>query len=273
MIDFSGPAFTEVDNRIMSLKLVQCGLSGAAMFAADGTVLQPSEALRKRSLIVERGRFRPVTHVNIDMIDAAIAKIGEIAASEIEDPLPIMEISLHSLSEHGDVCLEDFVSRAEVLATTGYTVMISDFPEYYRLAAYLSSHTDRDIGMVLGIGALQNLFDERYYEQLDGGILESLGRLFKERVGLYIYPQKNRENGSLEELDNLSLPNDLRHLFEYLRARGSILSLDDIAHEYLDIYSPDVLQMISNGSGEWQQLVPPSVADAIVERNLFGYTG
>jgi len=273
MIDFAGPTFAAVDNRIMSLKLVECGLTGAAMFGADGKVLQPSEVLRKRSLIVERGRFRPVTHVNIDMLDAAIATFGASMSADEEDPLPIMEISLHSLSESGDVCLEDFVSRAEVLATTGYTVMISDFPEYYRLANYLSHHTDRKIGLVMGIGALQKLFDERYYEQLDGGILESLGRLFKERISLYIYPKKNRDTGLLEALSSLSLPNELHHLFDYLQARGSILDLDDISQEYLDIHSPDVLDMISSGSGEWQQLVPLSVANAIVARNLFGYSG
>ena len=168
----------------MSLKLVELGLSGAAMFAADGRVLQPSEALRKRSLIVERGRFRPVTHVNIDMLDAAIAKFAESADEDSKNPLPIMEISMHSLSENCDVYLEDFVSRAEVLATTGHTVMISDYPEYYRLAAYLSRYTDRKIGMVMGIGTLHSLFDEKYYEHLDGGILESLGRMFKEQIGL-----------------------------------------------------------------------------------------
>jgi hypothetical protein len=273
MIDFSGPAFAAVDNRIMSLMLVQCGLSGAAMFAADGTVLQPSEALRKRSLIVERGRFRPVTHVNIDMLDAAVASFTRTVATADEAPLPIMEISLHALSETGDVCLEDFVSRAEVLATTGCTVMITDYPEYYRLAAYLSDHTDCQIGLVLGIATLQSLFDERFYKQLDGGILESLGRLFKDQVSLYIYPQKNRATGALETLDNVSFDDDLNHLFDYLRVRGSLLALTDITHEYLDIHSPDVLKMINSGSGEWRHLVPPCVASAIVERNLFGYSG
>lgn len=273
MIDFSGPVFKNIDNRIMSLKLVELGLSGAAMFGPNGQVLQPSEALRKRSLIVERGRFRPVTHVNIDMLDAAIAKFGEEVEGESEDPLPIMEISMHSLSENGDVYLEDFVSRAEVLATTGHTVMISDFPEYYRLAEYLSRYTDRKIGMVMGIGTLHSLFDEHYYEHLDGGILESLGRLFKEQLGLYIYPQKDKENGTLETLEDLSLPAGLQHLFDYLKARGSITALEDISQEYLDIHSPEVLAMINSGSGEWQQLVPACVADAIVERNLFGYSG
>jgi hypothetical protein len=235
-------------------------------------VLQPSEALRKCALIIERGRFRPVTHVNIDMLEAAVAKFNEREGAESTAPLPIMEISLHSLSEHGDVCLEDFVSRAEVLATTGHTVMISDFPEYYRLASYLSRCTDRRIGMVMGIGTLQSLFDEQFYQHLEGGILESLGRMFKKQLELFIYPQKNQQDGTLQTLDSLSLSNGLQHLFEYLKERGSIVALENISHQYLDIHSPQVLDMISSGSGEWQRLVPATVAEAIVQRNLFGYS-
>src|SRR3984893_14645576 len=71
MIEFSGIEFRHVDNRVMSLKLVQLGLSGAAMFGPSGEVLQPSEVLRKRPVLVERVSFRPVTKVNIDMIRSA----------------------------------------------------------------------------------------------------------------------------------------------------------------------------------------------------------
>ncbi len=269
MVDFSGPAFDDVDNRIMSLRLVELGLTGAAMFAADGTVLQPSEALRKRPLVVERGRFRPVTHVNIDMLETTLRTFGNDAG----EPLPIMEISMHTLADSGDVCLADFVSRAEVLATTGHTVMISDFPEYYRLAAYLSRYTDRPIGMAMGLATLRSLFDERYYDHLDGGILESLGRLFKHQIRLFVYPQKDPESGAVLGMDDMQLDAELGHLFEFLKARQCIVALDDVSSQYLDIHSPEVLEMIVSGSGAWKKLVPDCVANAIVERNLFGYAG
>lgn len=269
MIDLAGPAFKNVDNRIMSLRLVQLGLSGAAMFAADGTVLQPSEALRKRPLIIERGRFRPVTHVNIDMLDAAMAEFED---RDVGEPMPIMEISMHSLSDDGEVCLEDFISRAEVLATTGFTVMISDLPEYHRLAAYLSRYTDRPIGLAMGLNALEGLFDEHFYEGLAGGVLEGLGRLFKNQIKLFVYPVKNSATGDVRNIDSLQLNDSLQHLFEYLKERGCIEALQDVSTQYLDIHSPEVLKMISNGRKEWKKLVPECVANAIVDRKLFGYT-
>jgi len=270
MLDLRGPAFADVDNRIMALRLVERGLTGAAMFSADGVVLQPSAALRKRPLVVERGRFRPVTHVNIDMLDAAIRKLEQEYGAIAADPLPIMEMSLHSLLEDGDICLEDFISRAEVLAATGHTVMISDYQEYYRLAAYLCQYTDKPVGLAMGLGALRNLFDERYYENLDGGILESFGRLFTNQLKLLIYPSKNTANGNVESIDDLALESSLHHLFDYLQSRQCIVPLDDVSHQYLDIHSPDVLAMIRNG-GEWHEMVPESVSCAIKERKLFGY--
>ena len=76
MIEFSGIAFRHVDNRVMSLRLVQLGLSNAAMFSATGEVLQPSEVLHKKPILVERGSFRPVTHVNVDMLRSAHEKFS-----------------------------------------------------------------------------------------------------------------------------------------------------------------------------------------------------
>jgi hypothetical protein len=271
VIDLSGPAFATVDNRIMSLRLVQLGLTGAAMFAADGKVLQPSEVLRKRPLLVQRGRFRPVTHVNMDMLDLAMGKFSEAHGTEPGEALPIMEMSLQNLAEDGDVCLEDFIGRADVLATTGNIVMVSNFPEHYRLVAYLSRYTDRPIGLALGLGNLRNLFDAEYYRELDGGILESLGRLFKQQLTLFVYPLKNPTSGRVENLDDLALDGPLQHLFAYLRAQQSILPLEGATSRYLDIQSPDVLAKIRSG-GEWLSSVPESVAAAITQRCLFGYS-
>jgi len=273
MIDFGGEAFEGIDNRVMTLRLVQLGLTGAAMFSATGEALQPSEALRKKSLLVQRGRFRPVTHVNVDMLEAAQKDFREICGDDAGSVLPIMEISMHNLMESGEVCLEDFVSRAEVASTTGCTVMVSDFREYHRLAAYLSRYTEKPIALAMGLDTLKNLFDENYYADLDGGILESFGRLFKENLRLLVYPRKNQENGEVESLSDIAFEESLQHLFAYLCDRKSILGLNGISDRYLDIHSPVVLKMISDGEDEWTEMVPECVSSIIMKQKLFGYTG
>src|SRR5687767_10564187 len=202
MIEFSGIAFRHVDNRVMSLRLVQLGLSNAAMFSAAGEVLQPSEVLYKKRILVERGSFRPVTHVNIDMLRSAQEKFAREPEVDQASVVSLMEITMHNLqaaggSNSGTIDLRDFLARADVLAACGMTVLISDYFEYYRLAAYLARYTKRKIGITMGAGSLCELFDEQYYARLDGGILESFGRLFKNDLKLYIYPLLDRHTGML----------------------------------------------------------------------------
>ena len=261
MVDVSGPAFAGVDNRVLTLLLVQLGLTGAAMFAADGRVLQPSEALRKRALLVQRGRFRPVTHVNMDMLQSSLRKFSEVNDLAITEVLPILEISMHNLKEDSNVCLQDFVCRADVVAATGCTVMVSDFQQYHRLAAYLTRYTREPIGLSLGLPTLRSLFDARYYQDLDGGILEGFGRLFRQQLSVFVYPCKNQDNGAIEHLDSVHFEAPLQHLFTYLRERGCLVPLLDVAYEHLDIFSPQVLSMIADGDESWRALVPDAVAE------------
>ena len=272
LIEFSGDQFGHVDNRVMSLRLVQLGLTGAAMFSSEGKVLQPSEVLYKKPVLVERGRFRPVTYVNLDLAAAALkrfeAESDDVAPGET---VSIMEITMRNLMAQGDVDLNDFISRADVLATTGHTVMISDFIEYYRLAAYLFRYTNRRIGLAMGAMNLREIFDESYYFKLEGGILESFGRLFKNNLKLFVYPYLDQATNELVTIDNLEVAPSLRQLYGYLVDRRCIVQLTDINPAYLRIYSPDVLRKISAKNPEWESVVPPKVAEAIKSRGLFGY--
>src|ERR1700735_5510770 len=101
MIQFRGIEFRGVDNRLMALKLVQLGLSGVAMFGPDREVLQPSEVLRKKAVLVERGSFRPPTHVNLDMLASAKAKFAEDPAVAGKPILALTEITMRNLLAGG----------------------------------------------------------------------------------------------------------------------------------------------------------------------------
>jgi hypothetical protein len=272
LVDFTGDEFRLVDNRVMSLRLVQLGLSSAAMFSAHGKVLQPSEVLYKKPVLIERGRFRPVTYVNLDLAEAALRQFEREGADVAPgETVSIMEITMRTLMTEGQIDLEDFLSRADVLATTGHTVMISDFFEYYRLAAYLFRYTNRRIGLAMGAMNLRELFVESYYSRLDGGILESFGRLFKNKLQLFVYPFVDPRGGQLVTVDTLEIEPSVRQLYRYLVERRCIVQLADVNRAYLDIHSHEVLEMIAAGGGDWEALVPPAVAGAIKARGLFGY--
>jgi hypothetical protein len=272
MIEFSGIEFRHVDNRLMSLKLVQLGLTNAAMFGAGGKVMQPSEVLRKRAVLVERGSFRPVCNSNIDIMRCAYERFCDEPGVEKDSVIQVMEITMRNLMADGQIDYRDFLARADMLVACGMTVLISDYFEYYRLAAYLRRYTRSKIGISMGITSLQELFNEKYYTELDGGILESFGRLFKNDLKLYVYPFMNHNTGELCTTENIAIADDLQKLYGYLVDRGCIEQLHNYDPACLSVFSRDVLNKISSGdSTTWESMVPCEVADVIKRLGYFGY--
>jgi hypothetical protein len=271
MIEFSGIEFRHVDNRVMSLKLVELGLSGAAMFGPSGEVLQPSEVLRKRPVLVERGSFRPVTKVNINMIDSARERFAaepEVNAAEVVE---LMEITMRNLMSEGKLDLSDFLARADLLAAAGKTVLISEYFEYYRLAGYLARYTKEPIAVTMGAASLRDLFKEEYYAGLEGGILEAFGKLFTKDLRVYVYPLRDHVSGRLETVGEIQMDESVHSLYRHLVARGRIRQLDNYDESVLHIFSRDVLRRIKDGDVSWEQMVPEEIARVIKERRFFGY--
>ena len=273
MIKFSGQAFEKVDNRLMSLELVRQGLSNAAMFTADGEVVQAAEVLYKKPILVERGSFRPVTKVTLDMLECAQAQFVQEPAVQGEKVVVLMEMTLKNLTMEGGIDYKDFLDRIDLLGSLGKTVLISNYGEFYRLAAYLFRYTKKMIGIVMGVPTLRELFEEKYYTDLEGGILESFGRLFKNALKLYVYPCRDSASGALITAENLRVAPNLRHLYAYMLENLYIQGVVGFSETCLPIFSRDVLAKIRQGDGSWQDMVPPQVAALIKDRKLFGYKG
>jgi hypothetical protein len=273
MIEFSGIEFRYVDNRVMSLMLVKLGLSSAAMFGPSGEVLQPSEVMRKRPVLVERGSFRPVTKVNIDMIRSAHERFAAEPEVESDKIVELMEVTMRNLLVGGKIDLNDFLARADVLAAAGKTVLISDYFEYYRLAAYLARYTSQPIAVTMGAASLEDLFGEQYYVGLEGGILEAFGRLFTKDLRIYVYPLRDPATGQLSTVENIRMPGDLHSLYCHLVERGRIKQLDNFDESVLHIFSRDVLKRIKDEDASWETMVPPEIAAVIKQRRFFGYRG
>ena len=271
MIKFTGPAFARIDNRLMSLQLVQHGLTHAAMIAANGEVVQPAEVLYKKPILVERGRFRPVTVATLDMLECATAQFMAEPRVSGEAAVVLMEMTLHHLSEGSAVNHQDFLARADMLGALGKTVLISNYAQYYRLAAYLFGFTKKMIGLVAGIPSLQEIFEEKHYTDLEGGILESLGRLFKNDLRVYVYPARDLKQGTLITARNLQVASRLQHLYAYLTENHLIESIRGFNENCLPVFSGQVLAMIRAGEPSWEAMVPSPVAQIIKERKLWGY--
>ena len=295
MLRFSGPAFGHVDNRLMALYLVQFGLTNAVMFGADGEVMQPSEVLYKKAILVERGSFRPVTHVNVDMLNCATAQFVQEPLVKGKEVVVLMEITMNNLLAAGALDAEDFLSRVDLLSDIGFTVLISNYSEYFRLTSYFRRYTKEMIGVAMGINNLLEIFNEKYYENLEGGILESFGRLFRHSVKLYIYPMRQDAYSHylsegeptvspsspaaasfasqvLITAKNVQVVDHLRNLYNHLLENHYIECIVGFDPNILHIFSRDVLRRIKEGDDSWEQMAPPGVVAAIKKRQLFGYS-
>jgi hypothetical protein len=269
MVKLDGPIFAGGDNRIVSLQLVEQGLADSAMFTATGEVVQASEVLYKKSIIVQRGSFRPVTHVNMDMLQRAREQFSGKKSEPGNAPMVLMEMTLNKLSDGERIDYRDFLERVDILGALGNTVLISNYVEFHRLAAYLFRYTRDPIGVALGVPTLLQVFNETYYRDLDGGILESFGRLFKNDLRLYVYPWRNNNTGEIVTAHTLQVEPHLRHLYRHLLENGFIQDLRGCNPDYLTIMARDVLAKIRHGDDSWETSVPAIVADMIKSRGLF----
>lgn len=272
MIRVSGKAFDGADNRILALNLVKRGMTDATMFDLTGNVLQPAAALYKKHILLMRGRFRPVTKVHIDMIEAGKKQFMEEKGVSEESVSVVFELTLKDLTADGKILDKDFVDRAELLGSLGYTVMISNYLKHYKMVDYLSTIArGKQMGVIVGIYNLHTIFDEKYYDNLPGGLLEAFGRGFGHKVKLFVYPANNVETGDLYSLEDLRIPKHLRGLVTYMKDNNKLAAIEDYNPRLLNIFSDDVLSKIRAGALSWEDDVPMEVAKAIKYFELFGF--
>lgn len=271
MIRFDGPDFKNIDNRLITLKLVLFGLADAAMFNPKAEMLQPAEALYKKNVLILRGRFRPVTHVNMDMFRKAKRQfLTDLPPDEHDKTVVLAELTLQDLKTgNSDIDIQDFLDRVDILCTLGQNVMISNFQEHPKLISYISQLTKKKIAIVIGRLILEQLCDPSRYANLRGGLLEAFSRLFINDLHVYVYPYL--KDGLPQTFENLEVNPTLQPLIEYLRINGKITDIVDYDEEVLHIYSEKVLEMIRTNQEGWEELVPDIVAQKIKENCLFGF--
>jgi len=269
MIQMNWARFDYVDNRLLSLYLVRERMTDAVIFSPDGVNLQPSDVLYKKNILAIRGSFRPVTKVNIDMIKNGYNKF--ILENRVckEDLQVLFEITLSNLSSEGEIDEQDFLDRADILCSLGQTVLISNYQRYYKLLDYFSRFTKKRMGIIMGVPNLKQIFEEKYYRHLSGGILEAFGRMFNRDLKIYLYPYQKQKEGEITNSKNINIHPRFRSLYDYLIFNQRIIDIE-YDPKVLNIFSPVVLRMIKNGISGWEDMVPAYVDNVIKQKKLFG---
>jgi hypothetical protein len=273
LVDLSGPAFAGVDTRRLNLHLIERELSHAILFQNGGQPVEPSSILYKKPIIAIRGRFRPILRVHLDMLTAAKKRFREGSGSQADEAVSLAEISTKNVLDPTHYTPDDLLARIDTLSAVGLPVLVTDFPEFYRVEAYLSRYSKRDLLFVVGAELLAQAFREEYFEKLDGGVFEALGRLFKRWVRIVVYPARPAQTNTLLTAENVELSPHMRHLLGYLLECGQLEPLREYREEYLGVTAASVLQDLQSGGGSWEAQVPEAVTALIKERRLFGYPG
>jgi len=268
-VNFSGPRFKNVDNRLLSLQLVKNGFTEAVMFAPNGKNVLPASILYKKNVLGLRGSFRPVTNVNMDIYKKSLELFLKENKVKREKTQVIFEITLSNLRSEGEINEEDFLDRAKLLCTLGHTVMISNFQEYYKVVEYFSKYTKERMGLAMGVNNLVDIFDQKYYRHLSGGILEAFGKLFFKDLRVYLYPYKDPETGEVITSENLRVHPRMKELYKFFKNNGRVVDIENYDPDVLGIFSREVLAMIAHGEDGWEDKLPESTAKMIREQNLF----
>jgi hypothetical protein len=272
MINFSGPRFMYVDNRLMSLQLVRNGMTNAVMFGPDGNNLLPAQVLYKKNILALRGSFRPVTKVNMDMYERAKEMFYAEKTVDKKNAKIIFEITLTNLRAEGEINERDFLDRAELLCSLGQNVMITNFQEYYRLVEYFAEFTKARMALAMGVYNLVQIFDEKYYRHLSGGILEAFGKLFFKDLKVYLYPLKDEKTGEFITSETLKVHPRMKELYKFFKYNGKMLDIKDYNPDILDVFSRTVLQKIADGEEGWEEMLPVGISEIIKDHRLFGYS-
>ncbi len=271
LIEFSGPDFKNVENRLMNLHLIHSWSCRAVMFDADGQSIVPASALRKKDTVVIRGSFKPPTNVHMDMKEAAVKHFLQEEGVEADKVLVVAEITMNELLGKGNDADSDFLARVDLLNELGFSVLISDYLRFFRLRSWIRRYTQNRIGIVLSVLDFNYLFDKEYYEGLEGGILEAMGKLFSDNTNVYVYP--TIRDGKVVTLDNVHVDDDQEFLLKHLIHNKAMVSADIVDVTNLQISAREIVKQISKGKGDWQKSLPEITSKSIIDRKLFGYKG
>ncbi|MGV0846196.1 TonB-dependent receptor [Empedobacter falsenii] len=276
MINFRGPQFKYVDNRLMSLQLVKNGMTDVAVFNPQGKNILPADLLYKKNIFAVRGSFRPFMNVNMDMFKGGLEIFKQEDDVRTDNTEILFEITLSNLIAsgfEGELNERDFLDRADIIGSLGYNVIISNFSEYYKLVDYFSKFTRNQtkVGLAMGVNNLVEIFNEQYYADLPGGIMEAFGKLFKKNVKVYLYPYLDKEKDILLTSKNLQVSDSVHELYKYFLYNGRIQDILNYNRGYLDSYSRRILEKIANAEQDWENECPEGVADMIKDRGMFGY--
>jgi hypothetical protein len=245
--ELRGPAFPGFDSASTALQLVRLALAQAVVFDASGVVTAPSEALRKRPLVVERGLYRTAKPQHGPLLAAASRYLRTEVPEKSREPLALFEMTVMPTGGGGVADGAELLLRIGRLTRAGFPVAVTRFGRAFELAEFLRRYTAEPVRLAMGTSSAVELLLTQSSAGVIGGALQALGRLLSDNVRLYVYPMPAdvlRERLTKAGIDpltiaqdatgtvtprGLKLPSPIGHMLDYLLAAGWMVTLPEVA--------------------------------------------
>lgn len=269
LIDFSGPGFDYVNNRLMNLHLVTSWLTRAVLFDAEGQPAVPRNLLYKKPVVVMRGSFKPPTLAHGDMERCGIAQLSTQEDIDPDSIVKLAEVSMSQVMTNDKLDESDFLARVDLANTMGYNVLVSDYVRYFKLRSWFRRHTQAPLAILMKAPDVADfLFKPSLYDGLEGGPLEGLGKLFADATSVFVYPVI--KDGETYTLTDMTAPERLELVVEQLVRNNKLIAAEGYDENHLIVSARKVMEQITAGEDGWESALSPAVTKLIKERELFG---
>ena len=266
-IYFNGDVFKNYDECRTNLWLIENHQSEAIYFNAEGSVQNPSDALWGKNIFIQRAFYKPVTNTHIDIANRGLKHFTKEFNLKISDTLSIFEFTFNNRIKNEAVTLDEAVFKVRMLQALKIPTLVSQFSLFYELKQFIRLSTDKPMAIVIGATHLDKLFDEKFYYDLSGGLLEGMGKLLGRFSRLYIYPHKTPEICLLTK--SFFPPPATKNIYKHFIDNNMIQDIAGCDEITEFVHSNDILKMIKAKNNNWKKHVPEKI-HGLVSKELKG---
>lgn len=257
VIEFFGDAFKKYDQILFNLKLVDHGWAEAILVDEHGRLQNPGDYLFGKSLLIQRGFFNPITNTHLDIYKRGIEHFKKEFSLKTSDVIGLFEFTLDNRIKNRHVEPEDAVKRVQMATKLQVPTLVTKFTLFYQLKEFIRLSTPKPLGIVIGATHLEKLFDESFYFDLSGGLLEGLSKLLGRFTRLYIYPHKTNEICLLTK--SFFPKPDVKNIYNHFIENKMIQDIAGCEEIDIFVHSDDVNKLIKKKDSAWKKLVPESI--------------
>jgi hypothetical protein len=264
-IHFEGPAFAKFDPLYVNISLIQLGWSDAIFINTNGSVENTGDALWDKNIFIQRASYKPVTMTHLDIASRGVKHFENEFKLKPSEVTTIFEFTLDNRLKNEKVSVEDAIQKVKMILALNLPVLITSFPLFYEMKEFIRLASNKPLAIVIGATHLDKLFDENFYSDLGGGLMEGMGKLLDKLTRLYIYPHKTKD---ICLLTKSYFPKPaIKHIYAHFIENKFIQDIAGCDEIQEFMHSKDIIKMIKAKKTDWKKYVPTAIHSIVLKMN------